>query len=195
MNLTSLDFIAFAMITLIVYFLIPKKYRWLVLMVSSIRFYYSAGEKALLVLIVISLGTFIAAIVIERIPVGTKKRQILLIASVILIVMWLMLSKAFRIIGTEFNFIVVPLGISYVSFMLISYLVDVYWEKDFADKNFLKFLLYIFFFPKISQGPITKHKDLAKQLYEGGQLSYKAVCFGIQRMIYGYFKNWWLQIE
>lgn len=189
MNLTSLDFIAFAMITLIVYFLIPKKYRWLVLMVSSIRFYYSAGEKALLVLIVISLGTFIAAIVIERIPVGTKKRQILLIASVILIVMWLMLSKAFRIIGTEFNFIVVPLGISYVSFMLISYLVDVYWEKDFADKNFLKFLLYIFFFPKISQGPITKHKDLAKQLYEGGQLSYKAVCFGIQRMIYGYFKK------
>lgn len=189
MNLISLDFITFAIITLIVYFFVPKKYRWLVLAISSIRFYYVAGIKALIVLVVASLGTFFSAIIIERIPVGIKKRKILLATSVMLIAMWLMFTKASRIDGVHFHLSVVPLGISYVSFMLISYLVDIYWEKDSSDKNFFRFLLYILFFPKISQGPITKHKDLAKQLYEGGQLSYKALCSGIQRMIYGYFKK------
>lgn len=189
MNLISLDFITFAIITLIVYFFVPKKYRWLVLAISSIRFYYVAGIKALIVLVVASLGTFFSAIIIERIPVGIKKRKILLATSVMLIAMWLMFTKASRIDGVHFHLSVVPLGISYVSFMLISYLVDIYWEKDCSDKNFFRFLLYILFFPKISQGPITKHKDLAKQLYEGGQLSYKALCSGIQRMIYGYFKK------
>ena len=139
MNLISLDFITFAIITLIVYFFVPKKYRWLVLAISSIRFYYVAGIKALMVLVVASLGTFFSAIIIERIPVGIKKRKILLATSVMLIAMWLMFTKASRIDGVHFHLSVVPLGISYVSFMLISYLVDIYWEKDCSDKNFFRF--------------------------------------------------------
>ncbi len=189
MSLVSLKFIGFSILTAMVYFLVPKKYRWMVLLSSSILFYMEAGKRALFHLGMASLFVFLAGIYIERSPVKTKKRKFVLIASVLLLAGWLAAVKTAGSKGWGGGFLFVPLGISYFSFSLISYLADVYWEKEEAVTNFLKFLTYVLFFPKILQGPITRHKDLAAQINEGGNLTYKNVCFGTQRMIYGYFKK------
>ena len=189
MNLISLKFIGFSILTAILYFLVPKKQRWIVLLASSILFYLEAGKRALFLLGLASLMTFLAGIYIERSPVKTKKRKLGLTASVFLLAGWLAAVKIAGLKGWSGGFFLVPLGISYFSFSLISYLADVYWEKEEAATNFLEFLTYVLFFPKILQGPITRHKDLAAQIHEGGSLTYKNVCFGIQRMIYGYFKK------
>ena len=85
--------------------------------------------------------------------------------------------------------VLVPLGISYYSFSLISYLADVYWKKDRAEKSFFRLLAFTLYFPKILQGPISRHRELAPQLFEGHAFDYTRFCFGLQRMVWGYFKK------
>ncbi len=189
MSLVSLEFVVFVILTTTVYYIVPKRFRWVELLISSVYFYCAgwSNKKAFVTLLAVSLFTFIAARQIENSREELRKRKFYLSVSVVAIVGWLMLTKT---VGEgKFYFLVVPIGISYISFSLISYLADVYWEKDIADKNFLKFFLYVLFFPKITQGPITRHKDFAPLLYDGGDLSYENICFGAQRMLYGYFKK------
>lgn len=72
---------------------------------------------------------------------------------------------------------------------MVGYLADVYWRKDKAEKNFLKFLTWVLFFPKILQGPIARHKKLGAQINEGHAFEYERVCFGVQLALWGYFKK------
>lgn len=189
MNLISVNFILFAVLTIAIYFVIPKKYRWIVLLAFSVYFYHSAGIMAFCILVAEAVFVFATGILLERIPVESKKRKLVLALSIFLIVGYLMLAKVFVANSLNHPLILMPLGISYVSFSLIGYLVEIYWEKSKAERNIFRFLLFALFFPKISQGPIEKYSDLAPQLYEGGAYSYERICFGMQRMIYGYFKK------
>lgn len=83
----------------------------------------------------------------------------------------------------------VPLGISYYSLSLVGYLADVYWRKDKAEKNPFKLALFALYFPKILEGPISKHRLLSSQLNESHTFNYTKICHGLQRMIWGYFKK------
>ena len=85
--------------------------------------------------------------------------------------------------------IIIPLGISYYTFGIIGYMADVYWKKDEAEKNPLKLLLYMIYFPHILQGPIARHRKLASQLAEGHRFDYQNFCFGLQRITWGFFKK------
>lgn len=189
MDIISISFIAFIIVSLIVYYIVSQKYRWIVLLTASIYFYSFVGKKALITLLCVSAFAFFAAKYIEKSSDKIRIKRYALSVAVIVIIGWLVVVKTVTFANWKLRFIVNPLGISYISFSLIGYLADIYWEKDSADTNFLKFLLYTFFFPKIMQGPITRHKNLAQQLYTGGALSYNNICFGCQRMVYGYFKK------
>ena len=85
--------------------------------------------------------------------------------------------------------IIVPLGISYYTFSTIGYVMDVYWREYRAEKEFFKYLLFILFFPHILQGPFARYNRLAPQLIKGHKFNYQRVCFGIQLMLWGYFKK------
>jgi D-alanyl-lipoteichoic acid acyltransferase DltB (MBOAT superfamily) len=85
--------------------------------------------------------------------------------------------------------LLLPLGISFYTLQAIAYLADVYRAKIQADKNPLKFLLFMSFFPQIIQGPIPRHSQLADQLYEGHAFDYRQVCFGAQMMLWGLIKK------
>lgn len=85
--------------------------------------------------------------------------------------------------------IIIPLGISYYTFSTIGYLLDIYWKKYSAESNFFKYLLFVLYFPHILQGPFARYNKLAHQLVEGHKFDYKRVCFGIQLMLWGYFKK------
>ena len=90
--------------------------------------------------------------------------------------------------GITFS-VIIPLGISYYTFAAIGYLADVYWKTDTAEKNPLKLILYLCYFPQILQGPIPKHKNLSPQLCEGHRFDYNRVCFGLQRAVWGFFQK------
>ena len=82
-----------------------------------------------------------------------------------------------------------PIGISYYTFSLVGYVADVYWKKEKAEKNIFKLLNFTLYFPKLLQGPISKHRVIAEQMNVGTQFDYTQVCYGLQRILWGYFKK------
>lgn len=85
--------------------------------------------------------------------------------------------------------ILIPLGISFYTFQSLGYLIDIYREQYKADRNPLKFALFVSWFPQIIQGPISRYDQLAEQLYEPHFFQYERVKFGIQLMMWGWFKK------
>ena len=84
--------------------------------------------------------------------------------------------------------LIVPLGISFYMFQAIGYLLDVYWEKYSFQKNYFRFLLFVSFFPQMIQGPI-RYDHLSETLYERHDFDRKQVLFGLERILWGYFKK------
>ena len=85
--------------------------------------------------------------------------------------------------------LLLPMGISFFVFQSTGYLIDVYRGKTFAEKNIAKLALFVSFFPQLAQGPISRHEDLAKELYTPHKFDAKNVKFGLQRILWGYFKK------
>ena len=85
--------------------------------------------------------------------------------------------------------LIVPMGISFYTFQAVGYLLDVYWNKCKAQKNFFRFTLFVSFFPQLMQGPISRYGDLSKTLYQEHRFNWKQVRFGLERVLWGYFKK------
>lgn len=183
MTFVTITFFLFLAVAFLCYFVMPKQHRWLVLLAFSIAFYLFAGwEKFLFVL----ASALIAYLVGRK---GTKSSLVLGIVSIVLLLFY---AKAGNSILAAFQMkesIIVPLGISYYSFSVIGYMLDVYYKKIECEKNFFAFLLYMIYFPQILEGPIPRYKKLAPQLMEGHEFSYERFCFGAQRALWGYFKK------
>lgn len=85
--------------------------------------------------------------------------------------------------------ILIPLGISFYTFQSAAYILDLYRSKICHDTNIAKFALFMSFFPQIIQGPIARYDQLAAQLYEGHRFSYENFTFGMQLILWGFFKK------
>ena len=85
--------------------------------------------------------------------------------------------------------LVLPLGISYFIFQSVGYVIDVYRDKYQPEKNFAKLLLFVSFFPQMVQGPIGRFDQLAPQLLAQRSADYTNLKYGIQLMMWGYFKK------
>ena len=84
---------------------------------------------------------------------------------------------------------IVPLGISFYTFQSMGYIIDVYRDKQPAQKNFFKLALFVSFFPQLAQGPISRYGDLSRTLYEPHRFERKTVSYGLMRILWGYFKK------
>ena len=84
---------------------------------------------------------------------------------------------------------IVPMGISFYTFQSMGYIIDVYRDKQAAQKNFFKLALFVSFFPQLAQGPISRYGDLSKTLYEPHRFQRKTVSYGLMRILWGYFKK------
>lgn len=85
--------------------------------------------------------------------------------------------------------LLLPMGISFYTFQSMSYLIDVYREKTAAQRNAAKFLLFVSYFPQLVQGPISRYSDLGPQLTEGHAFSSRNLRWGLERVLWGYFKK------
>lgn len=189
MSIISFKFIILAISTYIACLIVPKKHRWIILLLSSMVFYYFAGKRAMITMLALSVFSYAVGRVIEKLPVDSRKRKAVLVAGIVIVIGWLAAVKYIMATGWYNRFIVVPLGASYVSFSVLSYFTDIYWERDTSDRNIFKHILYVMFFPKISQGPITRHNKTLPILISGGDMSYQNLSFGTQRILYGLFKK------
>ena len=195
------------------------KYQWIVLLVASYIFYLTAGLKMVLPLIISTVFTWLGALWIQEIAdhykllvkqsTGEEKKKLkqiavhkkrCIVALVVILNLGILIGFKYTnffieninvVSNQEFETInfLVPLGISFYTFQSLGYLIDVYRGKYKADRNLFKFALFVSYFPQIIQGPISRYDSLAKQLFEEHRFDYTRVKFGIQRMLWGYFKK------
>ena len=194
----TMSTLGFFAIILAVYYILPHRFRWGLLLLASVVFYASADWKMLALIGGSIVVSYIAGLKIEQ--AENEKQKISWMAGcIILLVAILMLFKYFGffadVIGnmlgaTSFVFnLVMPLGISYYTFKIISYLVDIYKGKIDAEKHFGYYALYVSFFPQILCGPIERADHFIPQLKYGCKFEDKLAAEGLERIIIGLFKK------
>lgn len=196
MSLTSTLFFLFLIISLVIYYNVSIKSRWIVLLIASLIFYCSYSVTALLYVLASSLSVYFATNHIEKHENKSERRRIVILTMIFDfgILACLKYGEAFFLkyqdgeIGMGFS-LIVPIGISFYTFQLVGYLLDVYWKRDSSEKNYLKLLLFTIYFPQIIQGPISRHKALSVQFDEGKTLDFYNLKYGIQLIIWGMFKK------
>lgn len=185
----SFPFIIFVFSLVLVYYLLPKRVRWISLLAGSVLFYALAGASALTTVFLSVLFIWLAGILIGGIDRKDRRRRRLFLSIAVLVLLAVLVFYKYCAFYQWNIPYVVPLGISYYTFSAISYLADIYWGKDAAEQNFFKLALFLLFFPKILEGPISRRRTLGPQLNEGHAFDYRQFCFGMQLAVWGYFKK------
>lgn len=189
MTYISITFYLFVLAALLLYYLLPLKYRWLVLLGGSVFFYWQIMETkaAMAAILVTVMAAYGAGLLLEKV----RKRGILAGAVLLMILPWLCIKNGNYVLeillhrsAVEW---IVLVGISFYTLQLISYLADVYMGRITAQKNPAKFILYGMFFPQIVQGPIPRYDRLADQLYTGHAFDERMVVGGFYRILWGLF--------
>lgn len=174
MNYISLEFYVFISIFLIIYYLIPQKYRYIAITVGSYFFYGYANVKMLVLLIIITGITYIGGWLIGQRK--SKAVYVLFFGLMILILIGFkyinLIIQTFDLvnsrIGNNVGFseinIVLPIGLSFIIFQACTYLGDVYKKNIVPEKNIIRYAAFIAFFPTVLSGPIQKARELMPQL-------------------------------
>ena len=191
MNFTSFRFALYTGIVLVLYYKIPRRGQWVLLLAASCGFYLHSGPANLCCILLTAASTYGTARIIDRIQTTTDPKTARLKSRKWL---WLCLGLNFGLLAIckvrlTCRNILLPMGISFYMFQSIGYVLDVYRGSIKAERNFLKFTLFVSFFPQLVQGPISKYGKLAPQLLGQHPYSGKQVSFGLQRMLWGYFKK------
>ena len=183
MTLLSLKFFLFLAISVFAYYLSPLHVRVYVLSVLSMLFYLLLGIVSFICILAVASISFCLALWIER--RGREGTGGLLFISVLLVlIIWLGVRGAVGL-----SLIALPIGISFYSLRVISYLADVKRGSVAAEKNFLKYILYTSFFPIAFLGPVTNYKDVNSTLLYPNRASWDNICGGILRILFGVFKK------
>lgn len=188
MDFLSLTFAVFFIISVVFYYAVPKKMRWGVLLIASMIFYVWSVPYLIIYLLFSTVTTYAYGRWVKN---HQQHGRGLLMAVIAVNLAVLLVLKFYPLCETRFNFpalgLLMPMGISFYTLQVIAYCVDVYQGKAEAQGNFLKYLLFVSFFPQILQGPIPRYEQLKNQLYEGHAFDYRTVKFGFQLILWGLF--------
>lgn len=199
MDITSFIFLAFVGISLFIYWLVPKKVQWLILLADSLIFYFVTVKPYTFIYVLISVFTvWGAALYFKKADSQKKKRLALALTIVLNVSILVMLKYTNMFIGT-FNYWtgkstatvnwIAPLAVSYYTLSLISYLVDCYGEALEPEKNPFKLLLFTTYFPQMVSGPICRYSQTGAQLFEEHRFDYDRVLSGMRRTLWGLLKK------
>ncbi|MCF0142668.1 MAG: hypothetical protein HUJ75_04760, partial [Parasporobacterium sp.] len=199
MTFFSIPFLIWAGLGLIFYYALPKKSQWIVLLCVSLGFYFYAGWVLFLIFAVQVLTVYLFALSIPKLK-GKSKKAVFALEIVIMLAALVLIKIGGAALGpikTDFwmgfgwdeSSLIIPLGISYYTLMLISYSIDVYREDIVPERNFFKLLLFAGFFPSVVQGPFNRYNDLAPQFYEPHKFTGEEFTEGFLRFGWGIFKK------
>ncbi len=202
MLFNSLSFLIFFPIVTILYFAIPYRFRWALLLIASCIFYMAFVPIYILILLTTNIIDYYAAIFIEESQ--GKKRKLFLIVSIISNCLILFVFKYFNFFNANFSYLagiigwnypikalslILPIGLSFHVFQSLSYVIEVYYQRQKTERNFGIYSLYVMFFPQLVAGPIERPGNLLKQFYEKHDFDYIRVTNGLKLMAWGFFKK------
>ncbi len=213
MLFNSAQFLIFLPIVILAYFILPHKIRTVWLLAAS-YYFYMCWDARFALLILFSTGvTYACGLVLEKIKrreaseekdVRRKKnlmRLVMIVSLVInfgvlayfkytnfLLVTFSQLLSAFgvQIVVPHFD-IMLPVGISFFTFQAVGYTIDVYRDDIWAERNFLRYALFVSFFPQLVAGPIERSRNLLKQLNTKQTFDFERAKSGILLMLWGFF--------
>lgn len=187
MTFTSLEFILFLILSFSIYWLIPKKnlIQNVIIIIAGLIFYAYWDWRVV---------TLFAGSVICTYTAACINKKVVTIASVLLLLGLLGVFKYFNFFMSSLGFqtrlnLILPLGISFYTFMAISYLVDVHKKQNACEKNFITFASYMMFFPQIAAGPISRADKMLPQYRQARQFNYALAVEGCRQMLWGFFKK------
>ncbi|MCI8282664.1 MAG: MBOAT family protein [Lachnospiraceae bacterium] len=204
MLFNSIQFLLFLPLVTIIYYVIPKKIRYIWLLAVSYYFYMCWNPKYALLMAASTAITFLSGMGIQycqkKAPKQKKTAKFIVAASFasnlgILLFFkyfdWLLqnISNVFQVrLVSPFQFIL-PVGISFYTFQALSYTVDVYRGEMEAEKNIFRYALFVSFFPQLVAGPIERSKHLLSQLkqIDGIKLKLSQIREGLCCILYGFF--------
>lgn len=180
----------------------PKVARNFLLLCASLLF-YAWGERRYVVILLFSiLLNYLCGLVIGHAQAGSRRRRLLLITGIAANLLLLITFKYARFLVANLNELAalvgrhgfalpgirLPIGISFFTFMGMSYLIDIYRRQLEPERNLNTFALYITLFPHLIAGPIVRYSDIAKELVER-HISRPEFATGVRRFIIGFGKK------
>lgn len=201
MVFTSLNFLLFFPLVVFLYSLTPLKFRWIPLLVASFFFYINIKPVFALLLVGVIGSTYLFTSLISSTRKESRK-TLYMVSNITLVLFPLFFFKYFTVVNSvmiqllenwnlhwplpEIKYIL-PVGISFYTFMAIGYTIDVYNEELEAERNIGLVALFISFFPLILSGPIERAKNMIPQFREFRTVDYGNVTAGLKLMVWGYF--------
>ncbi|WP_342039373.1 MBOAT family O-acyltransferase [Pontibacter indicus] len=187
------------------FFLLPHRFRWLLLLVASYTFYMFWRVDYAIILVISTLIDYLCSLMMDRHPVeATSKRKPWLWVSLFTNLATLFTFKYYNFFNTAAKDLadvlgvsyaapafelLLPMGISFYTFQTMSYTIDVYYGRQKAEKHFGIFALFVTFFPQLVAGPIERAGNLIDQLKEKHEFNYERVTSGLKLMAWGLFKK------
>ncbi len=207
MQFNSVDFLIFFPFVIAVYFVIPKKLRMIWLLAASYYFYMSWNAKYALLIGASTIVTFLSGLLLTAFKTGNleqKKRLTMVVCIVVnlgilaiskyanfAIISINMLLRILKISTIEHRFdILLPVGISFYTFQALGYMIDVYRGDVEAERNFVRYALFVSFFPQLVAGPIERSKNLLNQMRHIEDIrlwNARRVTSGAILMVWGFF--------
>lgn len=202
MSFNSLHFLIYFPVVTTLYFALPYRFRWALLLAASCYFYMAFIPVFILILGFTIVIDYFAGIIIER-STG-QKRRLFLILSLISNIGILFVFKYFNFFNSNvkglaealhWNYpieslsILLPIGLSFHTFQAMSYTIEVYRGAQKAERHFGIYALYVMFYPQLVAGPIERPQNLLHQFYEKHDFDYQRVTDGLKLMAWGFFKK------
>lgn len=203
MLFNSLTFAIFLLIVFIVYWALPHKYRWLVLLIASYYFYACWSPKYVVLILISTIPTYIAAILLER-EESLLRRKFILTATLLVCLGLLFFFKYFNFVSGSISELLIlfsvrpqpvtlnillPIGISFYTFQSLGYVIDVYRGKVHPEHHFGIYATFISFFPQLVSGPIGRADSLLPQIKSKKSFQYSEATYGLKLMAWGFFKK------
>ena len=196
MVFSSITFVyAFFPLVAAAYYLSKNRvYRNVVLLLASLLFYSWGEPRFLLLMLAATLAAYCGGLLMER---CTAHRKLILIVTVVLLVGNLFVFKYLNFFSENLSALfgwsalpklTLPIGISFYTFQILSYVIDLYRGEIRVQRNYFYLLLYVSFFPQLIAGPIVRYKDVASQLGTR-RLSSEQFSSGVQRFAIGLGKK------
>lgn len=228
MNLASARFLLFFAALLALYYTVPRRFQWKLLLAGNLFFYWFAGWQSFAYISATTLTTFLTARRIHslsmqqdawlsqnRASLSKEARKAWKAKAKTVRMRWLAACLVFNFgilavvkytgfaaqnvnsLAAVFGSgallpavsFVLPMGISFYTFMAMGYLLDVYWGKCAAEQNLGRFALFVTFFPQLVQGPISRFGALQKTLYAEHRWDSRLAALGAQRILWGLAKK------
>ncbi len=202
MLFNSIQFCIFFVLVTTLYFILPHRYRWFLLLAASCYFYMAFVPIYILILGFTIIVDYFAGIYIEQSQ--GRKRKLFLTTSLIANIGVLAIFKYYNFINDNITTllhgmgwqnpvpylsILLPVGLSFHTFQAMSYTIEVYRGHQAAERNFGIYSLYVMFYPQLVAGPIERPQNLLHQFYEEHEFDYQRVSDGLKQMLWGFFKK------